>query len=71
MALNVRVARMPGKIIHVHTLNEGATVGDAIKEAGISVDDCSVTVRGQKVSMGDKLTDNTIILIADKKLRGA
>ena len=55
MAVNVRVVRVPGAVKEV-CLDDGATVGDALSQAGIDLG------AGEAVTMNGNLVESTRIV---------
>ena len=70
--INVRVARVPGKVEDV-TLRIGQqTVEDALRAAGITnYKGSTITVNEREVDLGVQLTDGATVLVANRSVKGA
>ena len=68
--ITVKVAQYPGEIKEF-ALEEGSTVGDALRIAGITVSaEQSITLNDESVSTNARITNGSIILVT-KRLKGA
>ena len=68
--ITVKVAQYPGEIKEF-ALEEGSTVGDALRIAGITVSaEQSITLNDESVSTNERITNGSIILVT-KRLKGA
>lgn len=70
--LQVKVARVPGKIVEV-ALEEGdATVKKALETAGISdYSNASLTIEERTVGLNDEIADGDTLLVANRSVKGA
>jgi putative ubiquitin-RnfH superfamily antitoxin RatB of RatAB toxin-antitoxin module len=61
----VKVGQMPGTLSEV-ALSEGATVRDALSQAGLSVGSNEIRVNGQTATESTTLSNNAIVLLVAK-----
>lgn len=71
MAIWVEVANAPGPCLK-YALEDNATVGDALKTAGItSTEGKTVTRDEEEVEETDEVNDGDTLLVAARKVKGA
>lgn len=64
MTMFVKVARVPGAVVEV-SLNDGATVGEAIATSGIDAGNySSLTVNAQPATLDTVLTDGARVVMS-------
>ena len=71
MAINIKVARVPGKVTEV-VLEDGGSVKQALEAAGITnYANCTFTVDEAEKTLDSKLADGDTLLVANRTVKGA